>query len=207
MAPERKWGVLLQSAVQFLTSTKGIVVNRKFIDKVASTTGLLLAVVLLLAGGLLTWGYTFTNDQVKTQLTEQNVTFPPAGSGAITSLPAKDQAFVAKYAGQKMLNGRQAQVYADHFIAVHLGEIAGGKTYSEVSAASQADPTNAALANQVQLLFRGATLRGLLLYGYAFWQIGQLAMYAAVVAYLGGILFLLLAFLGFLHARREEVKA
>ena len=60
-----------------------------------------------------------------------------------------------------MLNGRQAQVYADHFIGVHLKEIAGGKSYSEVSAAAQADPSNAALANQVQLLFRGSTLRGL----------------------------------------------
>jgi hypothetical protein len=181
-------------------------VNRKFIDKVASTTGLLLAVVLLLAGGLLTWGYSFTNNQVKTQLSEQNVTFPPAGSGDITSLPAKDQPFMAKYAGQKMLNGRQAEVYADHFIAVHLSEIAGGKTYSEVSGAAQADPTNTALASQVQLLFRGSTLRGLLLYGYAFWQIGQIAMYAAVVALLGGVLFLLLALLGFLHARRSEEK-
>ena len=103
--------------------------NRKFVDKVASTTGLLLAALLLLAGGLMTWGYSFTNNQVKTQLAEQNVTFPAAGSGAITSLPAADQAQVAKYAGEKMLNGRQAQVYADHFIAVHLKEIAGGKSY------------------------------------------------------------------------------
>lgn len=180
--------------------------NRKYVDKVASSTGLLLAVVLLLAGGLLTWGYSFTNAQVKTQLAEQNVSFPAAGSGAITSLPAADQPFIAKYAGQQMLNGRQAQVYADHFIAVHLKEIAGGKTYSEVSAASQADPTNATLATQVQLLFRGSTLRGLLLYGYAFWQIGQIAMYAALVSYLGGVLFLLLALLGFLHARRVEME-
>jgi len=182
-------------------------VNRKVIDKVASSTGLLLAVVLLLAGGLLTWGYSFTNDQVKTQLAEQNITFPAAGSPAITSLPAKDQPLIAKYAGQEMLNGKQAQAYADHFIAVHLSEIAGGKTYSQVSAASQADPTNTALSTQVQLLFRGSTLRGLLLYGYAFWQIGQIAMYAALVAYLGGVLFLLLALLGFLHARRVAQEA
>ena len=181
--------------------------NRKFIDRVASTTGLLLAVVLLVAGGLLTWGYSFTNDQVKSQLSEQNITFPAAGSAAITSLPAKDQPFIAKYAGEQMLNGRQSEVYADHFIAVHLGEIGGGKTYSELSAAAQADPTNAKLASQVQLLFRGSTLRGLLLYGYAFWQIGQIAMYAALVAYLGGILFLLLALLGFVHARRINQDA
>jgi len=182
-------------------------VNRKFIDRVASTTGLLLAVVLLVAGGLLTWGYTFTNDQVKTQLAAQNITFPPAGSGAITSLPAKDQPFIAQFAGQQMLTGRQAQVYADHFIKVHLGEIGGGKTYSQESAAAMAAPTDAKLAGVVATLFKGETLRGLLLYGYAFWQIGQIAMYAALVAYLGGVLFLLLALLGFMHARRTEEKA
>ena len=181
--------------------------NRKFVDRVASTTGLFLAVVLLIAGGLLTWGYSFTNDQVKTQLAAQNIIFPPAGSGAISSLPAKDQPFMAKYAGQQMLTGRQAEVYADHFIAVHLGEIGGGKTYSQASAAAMAAPTDAKLAGVVATLFKGETLRGLLLYGYAFWQIGQIAMYAALVAYLGGILFLLLAFLGFLHARRAMENA
>jgi len=181
--------------------------NRKFVDKIASSTGLLLAVVLLLAGGLLTWGANFTNEQVKTQLAAQHITFPPAGSGAITSLPAADQPFIAKYAGQQMLTGRQAEVYADHFIKVHLGEIGGGKTYSEASAAAMAAPNDAKLAGVVATLFKGETLRGLLLYGYAFWQIGQIAMYAALVAYLGGILFLLLAMLGFMHARRVGENA
>ena len=178
--------------------------NRKILDKIASGLGLLLAVVLLVAGGLLTWGYSFTNNQVKSQLAEQNITFPAANSPAITALPKVDQPFMNKYAGEQMTTGRQAEVYADHFIAVHLGEIGGGKTYSQVSAEAQAAPTNTQLANTVQLLFRGSTLRGLLLYGYAFWQIGQIAMYAAIVAYLGGILFLLLALLGFVHARRVE---
>ena len=178
--------------------------NRKVLDKIASGIGLLLAVVLLVAGGLLTWGSNFTNDQVKTQLSAQKITFPPAGNAAITSLPKADQPFIAKYAGQQLLTGRQAEVYADHFIAVHLGEIGGGKTYSELSAAAMADPNNAQLAGQVATVFKGETLRGLLLYGYAFWQIGQIAMYAALVAYLGGVLFLLLALLGFVHARRVE---
>jgi hypothetical protein len=84
------------------------------------------------------------------------------------------------YAGEQMTTGPQAETYADHFIAVHLGEIAGGKTYSEVSAASIADPTNTKLAGQVQTLFRGETLRGLLLNSYGWWQIGQYAFYAAI---------------------------
>ena len=84
------------------------------------------------------------------------------------------------YAGQQMTTGTQAETYADHFIAVHLREIPGGKTYAQVSTAALADPTNAKLAGQVQVLFRGETLRGLLLNSYGWWQIGQYAFYAAI---------------------------
>lgn len=90
--------------------------------------------------------------RVKSQLSEQSITFATAGSGANTGLPAKDQPFIARYARQQMPNGRQSEVYTYHFTAVHLSKIPAGTTYSEVSAVSQADPANAALSNQVQLL-------------------------------------------------------
>jgi hypothetical protein len=77
-------------------------------------------------------------------------------------------------------------------------------TYSQASAASLAAPTDAALAGEVQTLFRGETLRGMLLNAYAFWQIGQIVKVASYVAYLGGVLFLLLTLLGFRHGRRQE---
>ncbi len=176
--------------------------NRKFVDKIASTTGLLLAVVLLAAGALLTWGYDFANNQVKTQLAAQQITFPAADSGALKSLPQPDQGIVAKFAGQQLLTGRQAQVFADNYIAVHLKEIAGGKTYSQESAASLANPSDTALANTVNVLFKGETLRGMLLNAYAFWQLGQIAMYSAMVSFLGGVLFIILALLGFRRVRK-----
>ena len=181
--------------------------NRKFLDKVVSTIGLLLAVVLLSAGGLLSWGYDFANNQVKSQLASQQISFPAAGTGGLTSLPQPDQSIVAKFAGDQLLTGRQAEVFADHYIAVHLKEIGGGKTYSQESAAAQANPTDANLANTVNTLFKGETLRGMLLNAYAFWQLGQIAMYSALVSFLGGILFLLLALLGFVHARRVGENA
>jgi hypothetical protein len=99
------------------------------------------------------------------------------------------------YAGQQLTTGAQAETYADHFINVHLGEIGKGQTYSQVSALAQADPTNTALAGEVQTLFRGETLRGLLLNSYGWWQIGQYAFYAAIglaiasIAVLGAFLF------------------
>jgi hypothetical protein len=93
--------------------------------------------------------------------------------------------------------------------------------YSEVSGAalaasakSKAEPANTALANEAATLmgqrttlFMGETLRGLLLYSFAFWQIGQIAMYAAWAAAIGGVLMLLLSILGFAHIRRVEADA
>ena len=93
----------------------------------------LLAVLLLVAGGLLTWAYTFVNNQVTTQLTEQQIVFSAANDPSIKALPPDDAAAMKQYAGQLMTTGAQAETYANHFIAVHLKEIGGGKTYSQLS--------------------------------------------------------------------------
>jgi hypothetical protein len=112
------------------------------------------------------------------------------------------QPYLQKYAGQQMTNGAQAKAYADHFIKVHLAESTGGKTYSELSTAARQDPTNAELQGQVQTAFRGETLRGLLLNAYAFWKMGQVALYAAWVALGAGALLVLLSAAGLWHMRR-----
>ena len=107
-----------------------------------------------------------------------------------------------QYAGQQLTTGAQAETYADHFIAIHLKEIGGGKTYAQLSAASLADPSNTKLAGQVKTVFKGETLRGLLLNAYAFGTMGTIAGIAALCAFIGGGLLLLLAALGLWHARR-----
>ena len=181
--------------------------RRRTFDFLASSVGVLLAIVLLVAGGLLLWGYNFVNDQVTQQLTEQQITFPAADSAAIKALPPDDAAAMKVYAGQLMTNGAQAKTYADHFIAVHLKEIGGGKTYSQLSAEALADPTNQKLAAQADTVFKGTTLRGLLLNAYAFWQIGQIALIAAIVAFVAGAILLILSGLGFWHLRRTSAEA
>jgi len=182
-------------------------VRRQTFDLIASSVGVLLAVLLLVAGGLLIWAYTFVNNQVTSQLTEQQITFPAANSAAIKALPPADAAAMTQYAGQLMTNGAQAETYANHFIAVHLNEIGGGKTYSQLSAESLANPGDAKLKAQVETVFQGTTLRGLLLNAYAFWQIGQIAMWAAIAAFIGGAVFAILSVLGFLHMRRTPAEA
>jgi len=181
--------------------------RRRTFDFLASSVGVLLAIVLLVAGGLLLWGYNFVNDQVTQQLTEQQITFPAADSDAIKALPPDDAAAMKVYAGQLMTNGAQAKTYADHFIAVHLKEIGGGKTYSQLSAEALANPTDQKLAAQADTVFKGTTLRGLLLNAYAFWQIGQIALIAAIVAFVAGAILLILSGLGFWHLRRTPAEA
>ena len=162
--------------------------------------------ILAFVSGFAFWASSFATGQVHDNLAAQQIFFPPANSPAITSLPAADAAAMSVYAGQQMTTGEQAATYADHFIAVHLKEVAGGKTYAQVSSAAQADPTNTKLAGQVQTLFRGETLRGLLLNSYGWSQIGQYAAYAAIgLAVAAGAV--LLAFLYELVAWRKSAEA
>jgi hypothetical protein len=174
--------------------------RRKTFDIILTSVGAVLTAVLLIGGVLLMWGYSFANSNVHDQLAAQQIYFPPAGSQALAS--PEIGPYLNKYAGQQLTTGAQAEAYADHFIAVHLSEVAGGKTYAQVSALAQADPTNTQLQAQVNTLFKGETLRSMLLNAYAFWQLGQIALYSAIVVFTGAALMLVLTVLGFLHLRR-----
>jgi hypothetical protein len=179
--------------------------RRKTFDALMAAAGLALAVVLLMAGGLLTWGHSFVNNQVHSQLAAEKIFFPAKGSPALASPLIKP--YLTPYAGQQMVNGQQAEVWANHFIAVHLMAIGGGQTYAQLSAKSQAEPTNAALTAQVNTVFKGETLRGLLLNAYAFWKMGQLMLIAAIVAFAGAVALLILSGLGMAHLRRTSPEA
>jgi hypothetical protein len=177
-------------------------VRRKTFDLLVSTGGLVIAAVLLVAGGLLMWGYSFANGQVSDQLSAQKIVFPTKNNPEFKALPAADQAAMGGYAGQALTTGAQAKTYADHFIAVHLAEMGKGKTYSQLSAESLAQPKNTALAGLVQTVFRGTTLRSMLLEAYGFWQMGQIALYAAIASFIGAGLILILSIAGVFHGRR-----
>jgi hypothetical protein len=185
--------------------------RRRTFDALATVAGLVLALVLLVAGVLLTWGHSFVNDEVANQLSAQKIEFPTTTNPEYKALPKADAAAMGKYAGQLMTNGAQAETYADHFIAYHLTLIGGGKTYSQLSAEAMALPTTskqyAALEGQVQTVFRGDTLRSMLLNAYGFWKMGQIALIAAIVSYAGAGLMLILSFFGFIHLRRTAPEA
>jgi hypothetical protein len=179
--------------------------RRRTFDLLASVAGLVLAVVLAVGGGLMLWGHNFVDNQVSTQLTAQKIVFPAKSNPEFKALPPADAAAMGQYAGQAMTTGAQAQVYADNFIAFHLSKMGG--TYSQLSAASLAQPNNAKLAALVNTVFKGTTLRGMLLNAYAFWQMGVIALWGAIVAFIGAGLLLVLSILGFVHSRRVSPAA
>jgi hypothetical protein len=133
--------------------------------------------VLAFLAGFAYWANDFSHGMVRDQLSEQKIFFPPAGSEALNE---EEYPNLQKYGGEQVLDGEQAKAYADDFIGHHLEGVAGGMTYSEASTASREDPDNAELAGQVQTLFRGETLRGLLLNAYGWWTLGQYALYAGI---------------------------
>jgi len=175
--------------------------RRRTFDILIAAAGLLLAVTLIASGVLLTWAHTFIGNEVHTQLAAQQIYFPPANSKAVA---APEFAAMRQYGGQQLTTGAQAEVYADHFIANHLKVIGGGKTYSQLSAEAIAQPDNAKLAAQVDTVFKGETLRGLLLNAYAFGTMGTIAGIAAIAAFIAAAVMLVLGGLGLIHARRTS---
>jgi len=191
--------------------------RRRTIDKVLIGSGVAVAVVFAAAGGLLTWGSNFAEDYVHDELSSQHVVFPDADS-----LREDGRADLVKYAEEPVTTGTQAEAYAS-LIGTHMEGIADGQTYAEIDdrGAAQAvtDAQNAgasqeeiarlqATANQLKgqrdTLFKGETLRGLLLTSFAWATVGTVAGYAAWVAFAGAIVMIALVIAGIFHLVRTE---
>jgi hypothetical protein len=186
--------------------------RRKTLDYLVSGGGLVLAIVLVVAGALMLWGYSFVNTNVHNQLAEQQIFFPSAAAFAHPKAGAEITPSmiptVSQYAGQQLTTGAQAEVYANDFIGVHLNEIGGGKSYAQLSAAAMALPKGSAAYTaaeaKVQTVFQGTTLRGLLLEAYSFSVFGEIALIGSIVSFaLAAVMLLLVAF-GLFHGRRTD---
>ncbi len=190
--------------------------RRKTFDQIVTFVGFGLAALLLVAAGLLNWGATFATGAVGDQLAAQKITIPGNTGDPAASKDVVD--FFAKNADKIMTTGKQAQMYADHYIQFHLSSM---PTYADASndnrvasGRAAADPTNADLkadaekkAAIVETVFKGQSLRGMLLNAYAFWELGQIASISAVAALVGALLMLLLSIAGLIHIRRTPEDA
>jgi hypothetical protein len=190
---------------------------RRAIDKLLVGFGVIAAIVFAAAGGLLTWGADFAGDYVHDELASQNVFFPDEAS-----LREEGRDDLVKYADEQVSNGDEAEAYAG-YIGGHMEGIADGKTYAEIDDrgaaqavvdAEEAGASEAEIADlqatadelraQRDSLFRGETLRGLLLSSYAWATIGRIAAIAAVVAFAGAAVMVALVVAGLVHLRRSH---
>jgi hypothetical protein len=185
--------------------------RRTTFDKLLGWAGVSLGIVLLAAGGLLLWGSAYVHNTVQGQLAAQQITFPPAAAFAHpkagTEITPTMIPSVSQYAGQQLLTGQQAEAYADHFIAQHITDMSGGRTYSQLSAASQAQPGNTALAGLVNTVFKGETLRSMLLNAYGWWKVSQITYIVSLVMFGLGTVSFLAGIFGFARIRRERPGA
>jgi hypothetical protein len=185
--------------------------RRRAFDILASGVGLVVVVVLIVAGALALWGNSYVDSNVHNQLAEQQIFFPPKAAFAHpvpgTEITAAMIPSVSQYAGEQLLTGAQAEAWADHFIAIHLSELPYHGVYAAISTAARAKPKDAALAALEQTSFQGTTLRGLLLEAYGFSEIGSVLLVGAIAAFILAFVMLVLVGLGFRHARRTPPEA
>ncbi|MEY2580408.1 MAG: hypothetical protein QOE09_257 [Ilumatobacteraceae bacterium] len=202
--------------------TPVVALKRRTIDSVLIGFGVVAMAAFAVAGGLLMWGHNFSSNYVTKELSSQNITFP--SSEALTKDGRTD---LIKFADQKLDTGSEAQGYAS-FINGHLQKIAAGATYADLGAtesAAKADVKTAvdagkpqATVDQLQAkadgitgqrntLFKGETLRGLLLSAYAWSTVGTIAGYAAFGAFIAAAIMAVLVALGVIHHRRTPKTA
>jgi len=178
-------------------------------SRIFAYAGFALSAILLAAGGLLLWGSAYVHNTVQSQLAAQQIYFPAAAAFAHpkagTEITPSMIPSVSQYAGQQLLTGQQAEAYADHFIAVHIANMTGGKTYSQLSAESLAQPNNTKLAAEVNTVFKGETLRSMLLNAYGWWKVSQITFIASIVAFAAAGLGLLASLFGLTLSRHPEI--
>jgi hypothetical protein len=189
--------------------------SRRTIDMLVSWSGAIVALVMVAVGAAAIYGGTFALDNVRDRLEPQNISF-----GAASEMSPEEKAEVGEFAGQKVDTGTEAEAYS-RYIGLHLSEIGGGKSYAELggplfaleaqieeATAAGEDTTAmeeqlAGLQGQRDTVFKGETLRAILLNAYGWWTVGQITLYVGIGAVIAGLFLALFAGMGFVHARRS----
>jgi hypothetical protein len=208
----------MEGARKALRTQEGVTahrLDRRMIDMLISWSGAIVALVMIAVGAAAIFGGTFALDNVRDRLEPQNISF-----GAASEMSPEEKAEVGTFAGQKVDTGTEAEAYS-RYIGIHLAEIGGGKSYAELggplfaleaqieeATAAGEDTTAmeeqlAGLQGQRDTVFKGETLRAILLNAYGWWTVGQITLYVGIGAVIAGLFLALFAGLGFVHARRS----
>ena len=190
--------------------------KRRTLDMIFSAGGVAVAILLVLLGFVFKTNADFADSYVHDQLAEQKISFTAA---EFLSDEEKTSSCLIENAGTALDSGKKAECYANDYIGMHLKGIGGGETYATIGAiqtkakTALADATAANATNVVELkadldkitgqretMFKGETLRGLLLTSYGFSIFGEKAALAAMLSFLGALVMLLASVAGFIHA-------
>ena len=190
--------------------------KRRTLDMIFSAGGIAVAILLVLLGFVFKTNADFADSYVHDQLAEQKISFTAA---EFLSDEEKTSSCLIENAGTPLDSGKKAECYANDYIGMHLKGIGGGETYATIGASQTkaktalADATAANATNVVELkadldkitgqretMFKGETLRGLLLTSYGFSIFGEKAALAGMLSFLGAIVMLLASVAGFIHA-------
>ena len=190
--------------------------KRRTLDMIFSAGGIAVAILLVLLGFVFKTNADFADSYVHDQLAEQKISFTAA---EFLSDEEKTSTCLIENAGTPLDSGKKAECYANDYIGMHLKGIGGGETYATIGAiqtkakTALADATAANASNVVELkadldkitgqretMFKGETLRGLLLTSYGFSIFGEKAALAGMLSFLGAIVMLLASVAGFIHA-------
>lgn len=194
--------------------------DRSLMDRLISSAGAILAIALIALGGAAIFGGSFALDNVRDRLEPQKISFPPAAE-----MTPEEKAEVGSFSGQAVDTGSEAEGYS-RYIGLHLTEIGGGKTYAELggvqfgledeveAATASNDPALpkleeelAAVTAQRDTIFKGETLRAILLNAYGWWTVGQITFYAGIGMVIAGLILAVLVALGFRHARKAAASS
>jgi len=190
--------------------------KRRTLDMIFSAGGVAVAILLVLLGFVFKTNADFADSYVHDQLAQQKISFTAA---EFLSDEEKASSCLIENAGTPLDSGKKAECYANDYIGMHLKGIGGGETYATIGAiqtkakTALADATAANASNVVELkadldkitgqretMFKGETLRGLLLTSYGFSIFGEKAALAGMLSFLGALVMLLASIAGFIHA-------
>jgi hypothetical protein len=190
--------------------------KRRTLDIIFSAGAVAVAILLVLLGFVFKGNADFADRYVGEQLSEQKISFTAA---EFLSDEEKQSTCLIDYAGTPLDSGKKAECYANDYIGGHLKSIGGGETYAtlgKIQSAAKTAYTDAVTANatnvdalkadydkvtgQRETMFKGETLRGLLLTSYGFSIFGEKATLAALLAFIGAAVMALAGLAGFAHA-------
>ena len=179
--------------------------QRKMWDQIVSGAGAVVAVVLLMLGAVAIYGGTFGQDNVRDRLAPQNVTFPP-----LEAMTPAEKNLVGDFAGTKVVDGlpglRPSRTTSASTSKTRTRARPTPRPALWLVQKGLSEKEAAELSGMADSLFKGETLRAMLLNAYGWWTVSSLVIFAGYGLLAAGALLALLAIMGFFHARKTEPK-